>query len=144
MASHDRKKTCVIGRLESKAVANLKYTNEIIVGALKEMNGMITLAARRIGCDPQTIYNRIKRTPSLRQAVDDARGELIDMAEQKLRQAVMNGESWAVQFTLKTIGNSRGYAEAAAPSVKVGVNVNNGDTTEQVVIYLPDNGRDPK
>lgn len=88
-----------------------KYTNEQIVSALNQTNGMVYIAARRLGCSPQTIYTRADKNKSIRQAIEDARGEVIDAAELKLKQAVMNGEAWAVAFTLKTIGRNRGYVE---------------------------------
>lgn len=88
-----------------------KYTNAQILEAVKSVNGMIYLAARSIGCNPQTIYNRMKQTAAIRDAVESARGEIVDIAEQKLRMAIQNGEPWAVAMTLKTLGKSRGYVE---------------------------------
>ena len=82
-----------------------------IIEALTEMNGCVYLAAKRAGCSPQTIYNKIQKNPAVAAAIEDARGELIDFAEQKLKQAVLNGEPWAVAMVLKTIGKDRGYVE---------------------------------
>jgi hypothetical protein len=53
----------------------------------------------------------MEKVPAMKQAVEDARGEVVDYAEQKLRLAVLNGEPWAIGMTLKTIGKSRGYVE---------------------------------
>ena len=53
----------------------------------------------------------MKSSVAIREACDNARGELIDISEQKLRAAVMNGEPWAVAMVLKTIGKHRGYVE---------------------------------
>ena len=53
----------------------------------------------------------MKSSVAIREACDNARGELIDISEQKLRAAVMNGEPWAVAMVLKTLGKSRGYVE---------------------------------
>jgi transposase-like protein len=88
-----------------------RYTTEQIIKALKETNGMIYLAARRLGCTPQTIYNRANRTQVVKQAIEDSRGEIVDLAEQKLRLAILAGEPWAVALTLKTLGKQRGYVE---------------------------------
>jgi transposase-like protein len=88
-----------------------RYTTEQIIKALKETNGMIYLAARRLGCTPQTIYNRANRTQVIKQAIEDSRGEIVDLAEQKLRLAILAGEPWAVALTLKTLGKQRGYVE---------------------------------
>jgi alanine-alpha-ketoisovalerate/valine-pyruvate aminotransferase len=89
----------------------VKFTNQQIIDAVNSVNGMVYLAARKLGCNPQTIYNRMAKSTAIREAVDNARGELIDISEQKLRAAVMNGEPWSVAMVLKTIGKSRGYVE---------------------------------
>jgi len=88
-----------------------KFTNAQIVEAVKSVNGMIYLAARKLGCTPQAIYKRMAKSSIIREAVDDSRGELVDISEQKLRAAVINGEPWAVAMVLKTLGKSRGYVE---------------------------------
>ena len=88
-----------------------KFTNAQIVEAVKTVNGMIYLAARKLGCTPQAIYKRMAKSSIIREAVDDSRGELVDISEQKLRAAVINGEPWAVAMVLKTLGKSRGYVE---------------------------------
>jgi hypothetical protein len=79
--------------------------------AVKKNGGAVYLAARELGCAPNTIYNRMEKTPALKQAVEDARGEVVDYAEQKLRLAILNGEPWAIAMALKTIGKHRGYVE---------------------------------
>ena len=88
-----------------------KFSTAQIVNAVKAMNGMVYLAARQLGCSPTAIYKRMAKSETIRQAVDDSRGELIDISEQKLRAAVMGGEPWAVAMVLKTLGKSRGYVE---------------------------------
>lgn len=88
-----------------------KFTNAQIIEALHSVNGMIYLAARKLGCAPNTIYNRMAKNATIKQAVEDSRGELVDISEQKLRIAVMNGEPWAVALVLKTLGKKRGYVE---------------------------------
>ena len=88
-----------------------KFSNKSIIEAVQAVNGMIYLAARKLGCTPQTIYNRMEKNAQIREAVEMSRGEMIDIAEQKLRIAVMNGEPWAVAMVLKTIGKHRGYVE---------------------------------
>ena len=72
---------------------------------------MVYLAARKLGCAPVTIYARAKTTQAVAQAIVDSRGEVVDIAEQKLRQAILNGEPWAIALALRTIGKERGYTE---------------------------------
>ena len=89
----------------------MRVTDKRMLDAIKKNGGAVYLAARELGCAPNTIYNRMEKVPAMKQAVDDARGEVVDYAEQKLRLAVLNGEPWAIGMTLKTIGKSRGYVE---------------------------------
>jgi len=88
-----------------------KYKTDEIINAIEATNGMVYLAAKKLGCTPQTIYNRARKTNSIRQAIDNARAIMLDFAEQKLRQSIINGDPWAVQFILKTLGKNRGYVE---------------------------------
>ena len=88
-----------------------KYKTQDIIEALESVNGMVYLAARKLGCTAQTIYNRMAKSEAIKDAVENSRGELIDISEQKLRQAVLNGEPWAVALVLKTLGKKRGYVE---------------------------------
>jgi len=87
------------------------YTTEQIINALKATNGLISLAARRLGCSKVTIYNRAKKVQSVADVIEDARDEMVDLAELALRKSVLNGEPWSVAMVLKTLGKSRGYVE---------------------------------
>lgn len=53
----------------------VKYSTKSIIEALSSLNGMVYLAARKLGCTPQTIYNRMKSSVAIREACDNARGE---------------------------------------------------------------------
>ena len=90
---------------------NRRYTNEQIITALKEARGMVYVAARTLGCSPVTIYKRINRVASVRDAAEYTSGLTTDIAELKLFQAIEKGEPWAVAFYLKTKGKDRGYTE---------------------------------
>lgn len=72
---------------------------------------MVYVAARQMGCSPDTIKARLSKSEKLR-AIQASESEIIlDTAELKLGQAMMNGESWAIKFLLSTKGKSRGYVE---------------------------------
>lgn len=89
----------------------MRLSNQQIIDALRDVNGMVYLAARKLGCAPNTIYNRMAKSATIKQACEDSRGELVDISEQKLRAAVLNGEPWAIALVLKTLGKKRGYVE---------------------------------
>lgn len=87
------------------------YRTPDIIAALQKTHGMIYLAAESLGCSAMTIYRRADKDKKVRDTIDSYRGKLIDKAELKLEQAVMNGEPWAVTLTLKSLGKNRGYVE---------------------------------
>lgn len=89
----------------------MSYSKKAIIEALHRTHGMIFLAAKEIGCAPVTIYRHAAKDKKIQDIIDSYRGQLIDKAELKLEQAVLNGEPWALNLALKTIGKSRGYVE---------------------------------
>lgn len=88
-----------------------KFTAQQIIDAIRETKGMVYLAAERLGCDAKTIYNYRDRYASVRAEMEQQDGKVDDVAEMKLYQAIMAGESWAVQFRLRTKAKRRGYTE---------------------------------
>lgn len=91
-----------------------RFTAQQVIEALHACRGMLYLTAKHLQCNPQTILNYCKKFPSVAQAKEDARGELLDVAEVKLWAAVQRDESWAIAFALRTLGRSRGYGEQVA------------------------------
>ena len=87
------------------------YTASKMIDALHETKGMVFLAARRLGCSPQTVLNYCKRYPSVQAAKEAERGELVDTAQSKLWESVEKGEPWGITLVLKTLGKDRGYSE---------------------------------
>ena len=96
-----------------------KFTQQQVIDALKETKGMVYLAADRLGCEAQTIYNYRDRYPAVKAEMEAQDGKIDDIAEMKLYQAIMAGESWAVQFRLRTKGKGRGYTERTEHSVTI-------------------------
>jgi hypothetical protein len=88
----------------------LAYTEEQIEKALREARGLVYLAAKKLGCNPKTIFCRLAKNPKLAALRQNVRMELLDTAEEKLLDAVEAGESWAITFLLKTQGQDRGYS----------------------------------
>jgi hypothetical protein len=88
-----------------------KFTDSQIIEALKATHGMVYLAAHNLGCSADAIYKRAKQEPKVQAVIDGERAKFIDLAEQKLYEALERGEKWAVEFSLRTIGRTRGYVE---------------------------------
>jgi hypothetical protein len=96
-----------------KPVPYRKYTAEQVIAALGESHGMIAPAARSLGCSRDTIRRYLAEDAEIAQAIADEREATTDLAENKLRDAIIRGEAWAICFYLKCQGKSRGYVERA-------------------------------
>jgi len=88
-----------------------KLTNAEIISSLKRCRGLYYLCAEHLGVTKQALAYRISNDPELEAIARDQRGKMLDKAEQKLMEAVDNGEQWAIQLMLKTLGRERGYVE---------------------------------
>ena len=88
-----------------------RFTPDQVIAALKKSKGMLFLAAKRLGCDHDTVLNYCKRYPAVERAKVALRGEMVDLAETKLYESIQHGEAWGIAFALKTIGKDRGYVE---------------------------------
>lgn len=88
-----------------------KFTAEQIANALIEAKGFVSVAAKNLGCAPNTVRNYIKRYATCAQAVEDTREEMKDFAESKLFTEIKNGNITAIIFYLKTQAKDRGYVE---------------------------------
>jgi hypothetical protein len=88
-----------------------KFRPGQVIAALNQCNGLIFLAAERLGCSARTVFNYANRYPSIRAAIEEKKGKRLDVAEATLDKAVLEGEAWAVQFLLRTQGKERGYGD---------------------------------
>ena len=79
--------------------------------ALTAAGGLVTSSAKRLGCNPKTVYRYIERFPALKDVLTEARESSVDLAESKLIEAIKDGNLTAIIFFLKTQGKSRGYSE---------------------------------
>jgi hypothetical protein len=96
-----------------KPVPYRKYSVEQIIAALGESHGMIAPAARSLGCSRDTIRRYLAEYEEIAQAIADEREATTDLAENKLRDAIIRGEAWAICFYLKCMAKERGYVERA-------------------------------
>src|SRR5919112_5556214 len=94
-----------------KPVPYRKYTAEQVIAALGESHGMIAPAARSLGCSRDTIRRYLAEYAEIAQAIADEREATTDLAENKLRDAIIRGEAWAICFYLKCMAKNRGYVE---------------------------------
>ncbi len=99
-------------------MAGEKFTPDQVGTALLQTKGMVTLAAKMLNCDYNTVRNYIKRYPEVAQAAKDAKDATIDAVELKLYDNIMRGDTTAAIFYLKTQARDRGYIE------RIDLNVN--------------------
>ena len=101
-----------IAKIE-KPVPYRKYSVEQVIAALGESHGMIAPAARSLGCSRDTIRRYLAEHAEIAQTIADEREATTDLAENKLRDAIIRGEAWAICFYLKCMAKDRGYVEKA-------------------------------
>jgi hypothetical protein len=89
----------------------MTVTNDQIKKALYDHYGIVSQAARSLGRTRDALAKRIKKNPSLQEALKQARERLIDKGESALVAAIDRGEPWAISLALKTLGKHRGYTE---------------------------------
>lgn len=96
---------------------------EEVKQALTATKGLMSLAAERLGCNRQYLYEYVKKH-GLESIRDEARAKMVDTAEIALESAVLDKQGWAVCFTLKTLGKDRGYVERQEITGKNGEDLN--------------------
>jgi len=101
MAETEEKVTEVTPTKEEKDIADL----------ITKKRGNVSAVARSLKNARKTIYQKINNSEYLKSALQDARETTLDNAEDKLGLAIKKGAPWAICFTLKTLGKSRGYVE---------------------------------
>ena len=74
-------------------MAEKKYTVDQVAGALREGNGILSVAAKILGCHRNTIYNYLEDHPELKDIVEECRET--DQSHRKAKsqsQARVNAE----------------------------------------------------
>ena len=62
-----------------------------------------------------TLWEFIRVRPELAALIRNNRGQMLDLAHERLRIAVDKKKPWAIQFALETIGQQRGYSTDPEP-----------------------------
>lgn len=90
-----------------------RLTIQQIEDALTKTAGNISQAAKALGVNRNTLYNRINKSAQLATVLQNTREELVDIAESALRREVLNGNMTAIIWTLKAspAAKARGWSE---------------------------------
>lgn len=117
-----------------------------IIEALGSTQGLLSLAARRAGVSYSTVKRYAAESPTVKQAVQDAKSSTLDFAEGKLYQAISQGNLTAIIFYLKTQGKARGYIERSeftgGEGEPLAVPIINLHMPDGTVVKPPRNGHD--
>jgi hypothetical protein len=93
-------------------------------------------------CTRQNIQHWVRKHSALIETVRESLEEIKDLAETALIENIRNGDTNAIRFYLETKGKDRGYVRqykvTGAEDQPLMV------SPPQVVVYMPDNGRDPE
>jgi len=82
-----------------------------IAKAIIDCDGFIMKAAIRLKISYGTINKLIKKNPKLRNIIQDSTEALLDLAESKLKDGILQGDKTCILFCLKSRGRHRGWIE---------------------------------
>ena len=103
-------------------MASEKYTAQLMIDALTDTRGMITLAAKRLGCAPNTVRRYVENYATVAEAKKEAHENLGDQVELTLVSMALGERDKLGKFTrepniasliflAKTQFKDRGYVE---------------------------------
>lgn len=101
-------------------MAHRETSRDEVIAALQANRGLIALAARDLGVSRQALYARIKRDQELLACIEHEREAIVDLAEQKLFEALDRGERWAVMTVLSRLGRYRGWSDGPSSATPEG------------------------
>lgn len=107
-----------------------------IIEALKASKGLVSPAAKKLGISRETIHKRIREHPKVKQAVIDAREEILDLAEAQLLKSINQGEIKSIHYILDRLGGSRGYCPRSEVQTEIS-GPNGGPVTVNHVGSIP-------
>lgn len=95
----------------------MSYTAAEFIKAIPGSAGIISTIARRVGCDWHTAKRYVTEYATVKQAYEDERAKVVDLAETKVIEAINDGDISTVRWYLSTIGKDRGYTERSEHEV---------------------------
>jgi hypothetical protein len=88
-----------------------EHTKKALLQALEKSLGVVTSACKKIGVGRTTYYDWYNSDPEFKKQVDDLQNVALDMAESQLHKQILDSNTSATIFYLKTKGKNRGYVE---------------------------------
>lgn len=88
-----------------------KITKNDFKEAITNTFGCITTIAKRLQVSRTGLYKFLDRNPELKSLIEDEKEFLLDVAESKLFEKVINGDLSAIKYLLDNKGRGRGYGQ---------------------------------
>ena len=108
-----------------------KLNIEQVIEALRETNGNMALAARKLKVTRQAIRYYVDKYATVKAAHDEAAAYVSDIAEGHLVNAVIKGNLDQAKYWLENKARDRGYGRAPQTNGLEGLNI----TPEQLADY---------
>jgi len=117
-----------------------KPTWRILRPAIISCHGNVTDIAKHFEVSRRTAYNWLSKdlTGKIKACVSEARDGLLDTAEKKLSDKIIDGNLSAVIFYLKCLGKQRGYVERTVSDISGEISVSIVNKTITCKEDLPD------
>lgn len=90
----------------------LKCTQADILKAIKGSKGIITQVSKRLGVSWSTAQRYVNSNEKTRQAFQDERESILDLAESVIHTSISNGNTQDAKWLLSTLGKKRGYGDS--------------------------------
>lgn len=86
-------------------------TKELFIEQFRKSLGNATRACKAANINRTTYYKWKEKDPEFRKQCEEILDEQIDFVEDKLKEAIKDGNPKLIEFYLRTIGKKRGYSE---------------------------------
>ena len=96
---------------DTKKRVSMGVQKGMMIQAMEKSLGIVTTACRSVGVSRETHYRWLREDSEYRQSIDSIESMALDLAESKLHQEILNGNTACIIFFLKTTGKKRGYIE---------------------------------
>ena len=113
----------------------MAITAKKAIQAIQGSGGFVTTVAQRLECSRQYVYTLMNKYATVREALEDEREKIKDMAEGELLKQIRGGNMTAIIFYLKTQGKHLGYVERQELSGPDGQKIEHVTTIEIVKDY---------
>lgn len=96
---------------DTQKKGNHAVLKQAMVQAMEKSLGIVTTACKAVGISRDTHYRWMRDDEEYRQAIESIESMALDLAESKLHEQIVEGNTACIIFFLKTKGKRRGYVE---------------------------------